>query len=514
MEEDISKQNPTWNEKDFGDEDRDENIGEESRFLGGSSFPEEDRLDEFASPQLIRKVLLFVTYAISIFIVSAPPTMYAKLSLKLGFNATKTLTLVGIQSLGTSTGKLYAGIFADLMGGRVTYIISILVISVLLFCIQYVETFGQLCAFSFLMEFLNCPNWPAHIRIVQGHYGKKRYPQGMWILSMSSRVGNVICTLVYGLLQNYFSLNTICILGGFVGIVGSTLAFCFHRDSHFQLTSRMQYTQRESPSLPKSMQSSSKPERSFLSFLYRTVLTYKRVLLSERGVFFFAAAPLMLSTVIKRSGQLIPTFLFATQTNLVTEGTAAQIAAVYQIGLASSVLVLGYVYGRVSGSNRMYLCCGLLLICGVSCVGLGFLSNSISKDWGSYVIKIIMLFLISFCVGAPYYIPIGIFSMKFGKEASGTTAALLDFFGYGFASLALIAIQPLISGGGGYLDLWLVLGGCGVLGIPLYYFLIRYLHNDEWVLSSQPSPVPTASITGKSNGGNGKSYQRLHNQER
>ena len=73
-------------------------------------------------PPLWRKGLIFCSYMVSICCVGIPPALYPALQRDLGFTSGGIASILACETAGTAVGKVFAGFWADAVGGRRAYL--------------------------------------------------------------------------------------------------------------------------------------------------------------------------------------------------------------------------------------------------------------------------------------------------------------------------------------------------------------------------------------------------------
>ena len=108
-----------------------------------SSRTARDRLtvttvDPEDSPPCCVQLFFVSTYLFAIIGLNAPQSMYPAMERDQIFTISDSADILGIQTLGTMCGKLFAGIFVDRVGSRKAYMISVAGLSISLFAMSLV----------------------------------------------------------------------------------------------------------------------------------------------------------------------------------------------------------------------------------------------------------------------------------------------------------------------------------------------------------------------------------------
>ena len=83
-------------------------------------------------------------------------------------------------------------------------------------------------------------------------------------------------------------------------------------------------------------------------------------------------------------------------------------------------------------------------------------------------------------VGLAYYIPIGVFVVKIGKEDTATVSALMDIVGYAFGSIFFSAILNPMQNYLGWRWVWIFYAGVAFLSAFLATGFLTMLLETDW----------------------------------
>ena len=383
-------------------------------------------------PPSWRQALLFLTYVVSMFGVNSAGAVYPAIEAEHLLDAATAARLIGVQTAGTALGKVFAGPVTDALGGRRTYMFCISLLGTAVFLISLSSTPILIGTFAFLMEFVNTPIWPAHARIVKGWYHPDRVSDAFWLLGIGSRGGNLLCNLIYGgLISAGMGWRWVlrvacfsCVIGGFISRL--------HSDTP---------TKKDSPGL----------DRMDVKEMVR-----RGILVLKHRHFWIAASSLAFATVTKRMGQIVPLYLFTT--TALREGEATSVSVVFQLGLLMSVGIPGYFYGRSrSDGRKINMLLGLNMLSAGSAFILFLVSAAtpVATSTGDIALRSILLFLIAFGIGCSYYIPCGIFSVRFGGDKfTGAVSSFMDMVSWMFASIFITLVMPWIIDSMGWPSVW------------------------------------------------------------
>ena len=422
-------------------EHEDELIIDESEVSVASSTSSTSHQQSFPPPSPWRQALLFFTYACTIFCVAAPPALYPAMQRDLAdFTSGDAATVLSVATVGTGLGKINAMLTVGRCGARRSYFVTQVLLSLFVFLLSVSSAVWMLALCTFAMELSAGPSWPSHGVIVRGWWPIDRLASAFWVLSLSSRGSDMGSKLLYGGLINAgVGWRWTLRLASVFALLGA-LASRWHGDT------------REASDV-----------RTPGADVKRQLSRFR--LHSGNKSFWLAGSCMLLLTCVKKSGQLTSVyFRDVTNTTVLSDGGAASMGVVFQSGLVVSVLVGGKVYEHVlrnvdGGRTKVIaLCAGLVLMSGVCSVLLALSSVSASApdpEMGTLVWRGFLVFLVAAGVGLTYYVPMGVFSVEYGKEDTALVSAYLDLLGYLMSAFFMaIVLRPSIDGDGGWGAAW------------------------------------------------------------
>ena len=283
--------------------------------------------------------------------------------------------------------------------------------------------------------------------------------------------------VMYGaLLYTGLSWRWIPRLAAVICVIGA-LASRIHKDSHHQAD-----VQREA---------------SVRDIFDRTIN------ICRRKRFWKAAGTIMLLTVLKKSGQLIPLYFVATSSQtLVNDGTASWLGTIFQCGLLLGIFAGGKCYNAFSDKGKRLLCGGLLFLSASASVGIVLVGIHETDSITMLLFRGLLVVFFAVGVGLSYYIPIGIFVIRIGKEDTATVSALMDIVGYLFGSLFFIAVLTPMVDKLGWTWVWIFYAGMSLLSAAFGNGFLHMLHETDWA-NADPEYVcgGTSTSAGEENAG-------------
>ena len=398
-----------------------------------------------------RKLLFFCTYLMYICVNTVNGPLMPAMKVSLNFTSHDGATIAAVQTVGISAGKLvYGGWPVDACGARRTYAATMLVIGTLACTYSVQRVAPGVAAVAFLVEFFSTPAYPCHVQLIRGWMPADEVGAGFWLLGMSSRVGDMLSKLSYGTLLSVLAWQQLTLLaaglGGFAALVGGV----FHSDTP---------TARNAPGVRAS------PGE------LRAVL--RRMLCSGR--FWLAASAASATTCMKRTLEMLVALFFFDCSSVVSQGAAAQLAMTWSGGLATSVLVAGWLFNRMPPRGKLALMGALMSTTVLCCAALSSLARVEATSWRDVAARAALVFIAALGVGMPYYVPTGIFSVQFGGSNSGVVSAYLDTVSFAVSGAFIAALGPIFDGSAGWSTVWGIMAVTGVVMMLLQLAFLRML---------------------------------------
>ena len=403
-----------------------------------------------------RKMLFFSTYLLYICVNTVNGPLMPAMKTALNFTSGDGATIGAIQTVGISCGKLLNGGWpVDVIGARRTYGASMATISVLAFSYSAMQSASAVARVAFFLEFFSTPVYPCHVQFIRGWMVPEATGQGFWLLGMSSRAGDVLAKLSYGGLLSWLSWKQVTYLAAGLGLMAACLGLGIHRDTPRQL---------DAPGVLMTT---------------KELCAVLRRMLGSSG-FWLATSALSATCVIKRSLELLVALYFFDTSDIVSAGTAAQLAFVWSLGLAISLLVGGPLFNGSTDHGKRVLMAALNAVTVAGCLAMAMLTGAFADAKTASVLLVAcrasVVFVTALGVGLPYYVPTGIFSVRFGGASSGVVSAYMDVVAFLVSAAAMAAIGQLLdSSPAGWVRVWLVLSVAALAMLALNFWLLRML---------------------------------------
>lgn len=364
--------------------------------------------------------------------------------------------------IGGIFGKILFGLGADRFGGKKSFLVSLLILSIgiILFGFSYNIFAFNLIFFSVAMS--KAGGWPSFANLIGHWYHSSQYGRVWGYISTSSRCGTIFATLVLGFLLNYLQWQYILFLAASIGIIMVIIWYFYVPEKPDEIQ------QDDQPKKQVSQQHIGHPlHNKTLKFALFDFLKSKRV-----GLIFFAMMGL---TIMVDFFYFVP--IFIKETLDISEANAVMTASAFPIGSVVSVLVGGYVFDALP-AKTMTKVIGFLLSIAVLCIVVIYNLSYFSLSLPTNILVIyICLFGFGLSVAPAYYLPMSIFSIKYGGPFSGILISILDIGGY-FASAIFGIITGRVADSMGWGQVLLLLMFIGIITLML---TVWFLHNETKV---------------------------------
>jgi sugar phosphate permease len=418
-----------------------------------------EKPQKFVSSQIKLLALMYFAYAVSMImkysIIVVSPSLIS--DPMVAMSKTQFGEILASGSIGGIFGKILFGLGADRFGGKKSFLVSLLILSVgiVLFGFSYNIFAFNLVFFSLAMS--KAGGWPSLANLIGHWYHSSQYGRAWGYISTSSRCGTIFATLVFGFLLNYLPWRSVLYVSASIGILMVIIwYFCVpEKPDDIQ--------QDDQPKKQVSQQHIGHPlHNKTLKFALLDFLKSKRVCL-----IFFAMMGL---TIMVDFLNFVP--IFIKETLGISEANAVLTASAFPIGSVVSVLVGGYVFDALPAKTLTRVI-GFLLGIAVLCIAvmnnLSYFSFSLQMN---ILIVYICLFGFGLSVAPAYYLPMSIFSIKYGGPFSGILISILDIGGF-FASAIFGIIIGRVADSMGWGQVLLLLMLMGIITLMLTVWFLR-----------------------------------------
>ena len=402
---------------------------------------------------------MYAGYACFMVLKTAPSTASVSILNEGLFDMKQWGQIVAVGIFGGVLGKFLTGWMADRFGGKFTFTLGLLSTAVALLLFAFSSSIWLFGLAVFVVYLAKAAGWPAMAKLIRNWFRPNQYGQVWGILSTSSRIGTIVATLCLGAILTWLAWRWMLVVTAGAGIL--IVLLCL-----FGLRERPPARLKD----PGASGDEPKPEKNPHPFddiaLSKAIYRFAGSLR-----FWLITGSLMGLTILMDFLNFIPMFL--NQQIGLAANQAGMAASAFPFGSFVSVLVMGYVYDRLS-RRKVSVLMGTLLTLATGTILAFYLMPGWGLEQDSEVaLSVGLLFVFGLCVSPCYYLPMSVFSIEFGGIHSGFLIALLDALGFA-ASMVFAwnfgSIQKL-WGWDGFMGILLAVSVWSVL--TTVFFLLR-----------------------------------------
>ncbi|HEX7858822.1 MAG TPA: MFS transporter [Verrucomicrobiae bacterium] len=349
------------------------------------------------------------------------------------------------STIAYAVGKFFFGAIVDRIGGRIGFLGSLTLVALMAVAGGLAPSLGMLTVIYSANRFFGAAAWPAMVKLTPDWFGGKQLPFAVALLSLSFVVGGALATLFAGIIANVSNNNwrLVMALPAIAPFVCVAIGWkLLPRKSHAE----------------KQVQSAPKKGCGGLNLMG----------VFRRGSFWVICALSFTLTLLRETFNTWTVDLIRTEGDgNVSNQIAAFVSSSFDVMGALGILVVGWIYGRVSARTRQwFLSCMLALLA----ITLFQLPNLFRLGLTPVMLAI---GLVGFLTYGPYSLLGGTLSIEVnGKQSAGTVSGFVDGFGYFAGVLAGAQFGKLVDVGG-YGVSFIVLASLALLSSALCFVLFR-----------------------------------------
>lgn len=389
-------------------------------------------------------------------VVAGAPALLADPSL--GLTNADWASVLAFGTMGGIVGKFLSGWSADRWGGKKIFTTGLFFSSLGL---AYFSRQSQFFAFSFTyccILLCNSSGWPSMTKLIGGWFEPHQFGRVWGLISTSSRVGTITATFVVSALLRHMEWRQMLLITASVGAGLFLLAFLFMKERARAITPL-------SVDATKSMDTAHPFEQLSLKQAFWEFLRNSR--------FQLICVSMMGLTILWDFLNFVP--LFLKESLALTVADAALATSSFPIGSLVSVLLGGFIFDKLTPRNVAKIIGVYLLIAVLCLVTLLALPQMTMNSQQKVACTLVALFIFGFTVSPAYYLPMSIFSIRFGGPHSGFLVALLDACGYAASVLFSFGAGHTLKNTGSWTAFLGLLIGVALLSMV---FTFRFLHGE------------------------------------
>lgn len=368
-----------------------------------------------------------MTMLLKISVVFVSPALIADPDL--GMTKSQFGSIMAAGSLGGVLGKFFFGWFADRFGGKVAFLVSLVLIAGGITLFGFASHVVVFVVSYFLVNFAKSAGWASFAKLVANWYRPNQYGRVWGFISTSSRIGAIEASLIFGALLYVFNWHQVLLTAGAIG--GVTILFWY-------------LLVKEQPDTPISKEVKTIDANGEETVKPKPPHRLSRTTLKDALLIFVKSKRVWLMVLCMCGTTIQADFLnfvpiLAKETLKLSSAKASMTTSAFPIGAFISLLVVGYIYDKVKPRTITKIM-GITQFIAALCLGTMIMLSAIElTEDVKLIVFFTSIFIYGFSVAPAYYLPMSIFSVKFGGKHSGILISILDSNGLAASMLFSIA---------------------------------------------------------------------------
>eukprot|EP00457_Paulinella_chromatophora_P003744 gb/GEZN01003752.1/.p1 GENE.gb/GEZN01003752.1/~~gb/GEZN01003752.1/.p1 ORF type:complete len:692 (-),score=91.46 gb/GEZN01003752.1/:28-2070(-) len=351
-------------------------------------------------------------------------------------------TMLIAVGVGFGLGKLISGLLVDRFNPFIMYALFMIVSGLCVVLISFTKElsptpksrYHYIMGINILNSFAQAGGWPALTKLVYIRINPHHHGRVFSALGLGSRFGAMCAALSVGRLLKYYEWEKAILLAPVMMIVSLVALFAFRLVIPTPTVEQVQAWRIIPLSAVKQKEKDDLADRSLI-YLFKAWYTDPEFLLmlgASTCLNLMHAFDAFVSLWLKG---ILP---------LVTNSTAGMAVAAIPCGIILSLLVLGPIIERFRPRNKAQVTLFLLFLECLTTAGL-LTFTIVAERTGCTNVEtcvgfaVILLLLMGFFVGYPYYIVPNVFACQYGQSRAATLSAMFEMtaaiFGAAFAQI-------------------------------------------------------------------------------
>ncbi len=373
--------------------------------------------------------------------------------------------ILGWGTAGNLVGKLTNGFIADKLGGSRVFIFAIGLAAVSTFVFGTLSSNTAFFALYFITIFSKSAGWPSMANIIRVSFSNDRHGRIWGFIATSSRISSVATTLLLSSLLLVLSWRGLFFVAAGIALVIAILL------PKFLLKSKSLTPEFDGEGVKQSPLFESHPLNNTDTF--RAILHFVR-----NPSFWLISLGVSALAVLFEFQVFIPIFL--SETFDLQPAEAGIASAVFPLGCLIAVFSGGFVFDKLSKKSLIPIM-GMTLVIAVFCLlALWYLGTVELGHQLELILTMSLIFIFGFSISPAYYIPMSVFSIRFGGKHCGLLIGLIDALAYVGAMIFDFVGGAVANKEGGWQDFLLILIVTSVIAtITMITFLYVDHKRDE-----------------------------------
>lgn len=352
--------------------------------------------------------------------------------------------ILGWGTAGNLIGKLTNGILADKLGGSRVFIFAIGLAAITTFIFGTLSSNTAFFALYFLTVFSKSAGWPSMANIIRSCFSNDRHGRIWGFIATSSRISSVATTLLLSSLLLVLSWRGLFFVAAGIALLCALILPKFLHKNNTQAIK------------PTAENEISKQVNLSNAHPLTNVDTFAAILYFIRSPsFWLISFGVSALAVLFEFQVFIPIYL--SETFDLQPAEAGMASAVFPLGCLIAVFSGGFVFDKLTKKSIISVM-GMTLVIAIFCLlSLRFLGTVELSHQFEFILTMGLIFTFGFAISPAYYIPMSVFSIRFGGKHCGLLVGLIDALAYFGAMIFDFIGGEVANKEGGWQDFLLIL---------------------------------------------------------
>ena len=369
----------------------------------------------------------------------------------IALNASQLGEILAWGAVGSLVGKLFSGIVADRIGGRLSLFVCLFAVALSTMAFALPASLFFFSLIHFIMRVSQTIGWPSVGLLINQWFPKNHYGKSWGIISTSSRIHTAISAVLLGVLVAVFSWRSTFVIVGAFYFVASFLFLYFIKSS---------------PSKVGLKDLSERIEQTNISETIRNIFRWLIVLKNDLCFVYISLTMMMLFVLYDFVGYAP---LYLNQATGLSAADAAKASAFFPFGALCSVVIFGFLYDHLKFDNLRILLISCLSLSAFFVGMLWSLSSFGLSEGATQNLSFFLIFMFGFTFAPAWYLPVNVYITSLGGNHIGFTLSLVDVFGYFSSAIFNVVAGRLANSDWGHYLLF-VMVFCAFATIFLFMF--------------------------------------------
>jgi len=371
---------------------------------------------------------------------------------KMNVDKTQFSTLLLTAGLGFAIGKVFTGPIVDLLDARMSWYGLCVLSAGCTFVFGLMQNFEGLLLFALLNGIIQSAGWSVLTKLIYQWYVPNQYGTAFAFLSIGSRAGSFLTSVILGSLLSVYSWRTAVMFSPAICIFSIFASFpiFYSNDRSNECTT---YKDKKQVEIEKRLDDQNEPE--FVDASFSAVYTKFYRILTNARFWYVSLAVAGLNPITVFEGY---TSLYIGDLLDVSPSTSGIVSGSIPLGFVFSLIFsISYIetYSEVYKAIYVTISTIIVLILSIALFIFTWIvetQSSPNKAIG-VAVSSLLLFSAGFFTGYPYFVPGGVFNVKFGGKDSATVSSLHDVVSSFFSSI-FVYVAGYISNDHGWRYVW------------------------------------------------------------